>query len=174
MDSKIATLFSQRSFDIKEPPIGHFERFEKRLQKQKTTRNKSWQWMSVAASVILLIGFGFGKSVQQNTTDLATISPEMKEVQTYFVSTIHYELKKLEKNRSIKTELMIETALDALEELEDGYRSLVKELQKGIQQKEVIDAMIKNYQQRLEILQNVQQQIEQHKNINTLNDEIYI
>ena len=98
----------------------------------------------------------------------------MKETQTYFVSAIQQEIKTLEKNRTLETEAVVEAALDKLEELEDSYQHLVKELTKSGQQKTIVGAMIANYQQRLEILRNVLQQIKQIKNPNTFNNEVYI
>ena len=105
---------------------------------------------------------------------LADVSPKMEEVQNYFVSTIHQELKTVEKNRSLETETIIEEALEHLEELEDNYKNFIQELNIDGNSRKIINAMIKNYQQRLEILENVLQQIEQIKNPNSLNNEIYI
>jgi hypothetical protein len=95
-------------------------------------------------------------------------------VQNYFVSTIHQELKVLEKNRSLETEGIIEGALEQLEELEDSYQAFVKELNIEGNSRQIISEMIQNYQQRLEILENVLKQIEEIKNLNLLKDEIYI
>jgi len=174
MDNKLDRLFSERDFDLKEPHKGHLERFERRLKNKKSSSKSSWKWMSVAASVVLMLGFWLGSNHQKTPTVLADIAPEMQEVETYFVSAIYQEVKTLEKNRTLQTETIVETALDKLEELEDGYQNLLKELIKNGQQKKIIGAMIENYQKRLEILQNVLQKIEQIKNPNILNDEIYI
>lgn len=80
----------------------------------------------------------------------------------------------MEKSRSLETETIIEEALDELEELEEEYNIFLAELNVAENQTKVINAMIKNYQQRLQILENTLQQIEQIKNPNLLNDEIYI
>jgi hypothetical protein len=177
MGDKLHTYFSENDFDSQDPHSGHLERFEKRLANANQTKKKprsSWKWMSAAASIVLVLGFWLGSNHQKNSVDLADISPKMEEVQTYFVSTINQEIKELEKTRNLETEAIIEQALEELEELEDSYKSFVIELTKNGQQKKLIAAMIGNYQQRLEILQNVLLQIEQIKNPNTFNDETYI
>jgi phage shock protein A len=69
---------------------------------------------------------------------------------------------------------VIEEALEQVEELEDDYKNFVKELNNNGNSRKIINAMIKNYQQRLDILENVLQQIEQIKNPNNINNEIYI
>ena len=174
MEDKLHNFFSENEFDFKEPHSGHLERFERKLNQPKKVVKTSWKWLSVAASVVLVLGFWMGSNHQKKQLDLADISPKMEEVQTYFVSTINQELKTLEKNRSLDTESIIENALEELEELEEEYTAFVSELTKNGQQRQVINAMIKNYQQRLEILENTLKQIEQIKNPNILNNEIYI
>lgn len=174
MEDKLHQFFSENEFDFQEPHSGHLERFERKLNQPKRTVKTSWKWLSVAASVVLIFGFWLGSNHQKQQIQLADLSPKMKEVQTYFVSTINQEIKTLEKNRSLDTESIIENALDRLEELEDDYNYFVKELTKNGKQRKLINAMIKNYQQRLNILENTLKQIEQIKNPNLLKDEIFI
>ncbi|MCI2229684.1 hypothetical protein MC378_10950 [Polaribacter sp. MSW13] len=174
MEDKLYQFFSENEFDYKEPHSGHLERFERKLNAPNKINKTSWKWLSVAASVVLVLGFWLGSNHQKQQLDLADISPKMEEVQSYFVSTINQELKTLEKNRSLNTETIIEQALDQLEELEENYNIFITELNNNGNQRKIISAMIKNYQQRLEILENVLKQIEYIKNPNLLNDEIYI
>ena len=87
---------------------------------------------------------------------------------------INNEIKTLEKNRSLETEKIIENALEELEELEDDYKTFVRELSKNGSQRRVIGAMIKNYQRRLGILESTLKQIDLIKNPNIPENEIYI
>lgn len=161
-------------FDILEPHTGHLDRFERKLNNQRQPSNTSWKWLSVAASIVLIIGFGLGTSHQKPPTDLSDISPKMQEVQNYFVSTIHQELRTLESNRSLETEAIIEHALEGLETLEEDYTFFIVELSKNGNQKKIIQAMIDNYQQRLEILENVLTQIKNLKTPKISTDENYL
>lgn len=174
MEDKLHQFFSENEFDFKKPHTGHLERFERKLNTHKKQHKISWKWLSAAASIILIFGFWLGKNQQKREMDLADISPKMEEVQNYFVSSIKAEVKSLEKNRSLKTETIIENALDELEELEDNYKVFEHELTKNGNQKRVISAMIKNYQRRLDILERTLKQIEKIKNPNNLKNEIYI
>jgi DNA repair exonuclease SbcCD ATPase subunit len=174
MKNKLQQFFSENDFDTQKPPSGHIERFEHKLNSPSNQNKTSWRWLSAAASVVLVLGFWLGSNHQKQPLDLADVSPKMEEVQDYFVSTIHQELKTLEKNRNLETETVIEEALEQLEELEDDYKNFVKELNNNGNSRKIINAMIKNYQQRLDILENVLQQIEQIKNPNNINNEIYI
>ncbi|ARV05196.1 hypothetical protein BTO04_00130 [Polaribacter sp. SA4-10] len=174
MEDKLQQFFSKNEFDFQEPNSRHLEHFERKLNHPKKINKTSWKWLSVAASVVLIFGFWLGSKHQKSQMDLADVSPKMEEVQSYFVSTIHQELKNLEKNRNLDTENVIENALEELEELEDNYKTFVTELTNNGKQRKIINAMIKNYQRRLEVLENTVKQIEQIKNPNLLNDEIYI
>lgn len=174
MENKFEQFFEETAFDIHEPHSSHFDRFERRLhtnQKQRTP----WKWLSVAASVVLLVGFWMGSNHQQEQLGLSNVSPKMAEAQNYFIATIKQELKEVEKHRNLSTEKVIEQAIDQLEELEDNYNMLTTELSKNGYEKRLILAMVNNYQERLAILQNVLEQIEKIKNINnTNNEELYI
>ena len=174
MDDKLHNFFNENDFDFQEPHSGHLERFERKLYQTKNTNKTSWKWLSVAASIVLVIGFYLGSNHQKQQLELADVSPKMEEVQNYFVTTIQTSLKSIESSRNLETETLIEEALDELEELEEEYNEFLAELNIAENQGKVINAMIKNYQQRLQILENVLQQIEQIKNPNLLNDEIYI
>ncbi|TMM28780.1 DUF3379 domain-containing protein [Polaribacter aestuariivivens] len=174
MEDKLHQFFSENNFDFKEPHSGHLERFERKLNSTIKKPKTSWKWLSVAASVILVLGFWLGSNHQKRQMDLADVSPKMQEVQNYFVSTINNEIKVLEKNRSLDTETIIENALNELEELEDNYKIFVLELNKNGKQRRIISAMIKNYQRRLDILENTLKQIDQIKNPNLIKNEIFI
>ena len=175
MVDKLDTFFSENDFDLQEPITGHEKRFEKKLnRRQQSNKKTSWKWLSVAASVVLILGFWLGNNYQKKQIELADLSPKMEEVQNYFVSTIKRELKTLEKNRSLDTETVIEIALDELEELEENYKLFIEDLNDEGNTVKIINSMIKNYQRRLQILENVLQQIKHIKNPNLLDHEIYI
>ena len=174
MEDKLHDYFSENDFDFQEPHAGHLERFERKLNRTSKRNSFSWKLGSIAASVVLVLGFWLGSNHQKQQMDLADVSPKMEEVQSYFVRTINQELKTLEKNRSLDTETVIEQALNELENLEESYNVFLTELNKNGNQITIINAMIKNYQQRLEVLQNVLEQIEQIKNPQIISNELFI
>lgn len=174
MNDKLNQYCSENEFDLLEPSAGHEIRFEQKLNRLYKKEKTSWKWLSVAASVVLILGFWFGSNFQNTPIKLADVSPKMEEVENYFISTINQEIRTLEKYRSLETETIIEQALNQLEELEDDYRYFLKDLKTNGYKKEIISAMIKNYQKRLEILENVFLQINQIKKIKDKNYEIYL
>ena len=166
MKDNFTDFFSENNFDIHEPLPNHEARFLLKLQQQqqkKKTKSFSWKWMSIAASILLFIGFSLGSFHQQKQYDLATVSPKMKEAQNFFVTTIKQELIEVEKYRTHDTENIINDALLRIKELEDNYSTFKKELQTQENERHIIQRMITNYQQRLNVLENLLLQLESYK-----------
>ncbi len=180
MKDNLDNIFKEleNQFDIEEPNIGHFNRFEAKLNRSGhlfSKRNfKRLSYIAVAASIVMLFGVWLGASFSDAGMELASISSEMEETQSYFVSTIEKELETIEKERNGDTEQLISDALTQLNKLEEQYRTLTIELKESNEDKRIIYAMISNFQQRIEILQSLLIQIEDVKQIKNQNNEKYV
>ncbi|MDJ0645183.1 MAG: hypothetical protein QNJ57_04285 [Flavobacteriaceae bacterium] len=158
-------------FDLEEPNIGHFNRFEAKLNRQqdqsKTIRwnPKSWKWLAVAASVTLLLTLFINTPTQEAGMQLAEVSPEMEETQSFFISTIQNELESINAQRTDENKEIIDNALAHLNILEEEYNQLTIELEHSEQDKRIIYAMVSNFQQRIEVLQTLLQQLEEINDI---------
>lgn len=170
MNDKLHNFFNDTDFDVHEPHSGHQERFLKKL-KQPKKKPHSWKWLSFAASVLLILGFYLGSFHQKNKYDLKDVSSEMAEAQNFFINTINHDLKQVEKHRNLDTESVIEDALDELEELEDQYNTLQSELTISDNKRLKIRAMIRNYQQRLDILERLLNRLNELENPTQFNIE---
>ncbi|MEF3079710.1 hypothetical protein [Winogradskyella poriferorum] len=103
--------------------------------------------------------------------DLASVSPEMSETQDFFTATINAELKKLNNERSPLTEQVITDALNRVELLEKDYQQLKTDLTESNKDQRIIYAMISNFQNRIDVLNTVLEQIEIIKELKTNSDE---
>ena len=177
MNDNLNDIFKkfENKFDIEEPTIGHFNRFEDKLNANKS-KNKFYflPYIAVAASIILIFGVWLGASFSTNGMELATISSEMEDTQNYFITTIEKELEAIEKERNKDTEQLISDALDQLNKLETQYQNLTLELKESNEDKRVIYAMISNFQQRIDVLQDLLIQIENIKQLKKQNNEEYV
>ncbi|MCA0131636.1 hypothetical protein [Winogradskyella alexanderae] len=182
MDNKnIDKLFEdlQGRFDINKPKLGHQLRFLDKLNESKNVSAESgsvWRlnWkplMAVAASIIVCLGIFFSIPNDPELLDLASISPEMSNTQDFFTTTIENELKKLNDERSPLTQQIIDDALKQLQLLENEYTNLKIDLTESNEDQRVIYAMISNFQSRIEILNNVLEQIENVKQFKSNTDE---
>ncbi len=159
-------------FDIAEPTIGHFDRFESRLRKKEekstiTWNPNTWKWLSVAASILLLVGFWFGSYSATSGMELAEISPEMEETQSFFMASIQKEVEKINVQRDETNAEIIDDAFAQLKVLETKYQELTIELEDTSEDKRIIYAMIANFQQRIEVLGHLLEQLEEIKIINS-------
>ena len=178
MENNLDNIFKEleNQFDIEEPSIGHFNRFESKLNTITTPkkRYRLFSYVAVAASIVLLVGVWLGASFSNTGMELAGISPEMEETQSYFVSVIKNELTTIENERNSDTEQLINDALEQITKLELQYNTLTLELKESAEDKRIIYAMISNFQQRIDVLQSLLIQIDTIKQLKTQNHEIYV
>lgn len=164
----ISQLFErlEGSFDVHETPEGHQKRFLDKLQHQPKAHSKKthilWKVASVAAAVALLLYLGSVGMAEQTPkeADLASVSPEMEQTQSFFTTTINREIQVLMKSESPENTKIIEGALTEIEKLETEYQQLKKDLVLSGNNKRVIHAMITNFQNRIAILEQVSATIE--------------
>lgn len=160
----------QNQFDVEEPTVGHLNRFEAKLaraseEKQSSKFNsKNWKWFSVASAVIVSIGLWFVKpSMSEQGMQLAEVSAEMKETQSFFVTTINKELSSIKKLRTSENTKIIDNALQRIAQLELDYKQLTLDLEDTADDKRIIYAMIANFQQRIDVLQLLLEQLDEIK-----------
>ena len=165
-------------FDVNSPNEGHQERFIAKLNadkitlsSEKSSRNYWKPFLAIAASLVICLTVFGGLNVQPKATGLASVSAEMSETQDFFTVTINEELKKLNTERSPLTENIIYDALRQLSALETNYDLLKNDLKENNDDKRVIYAMISNFQNRIELLTEVLDQIEDLKQLKNNTDE---
>jgi len=121
----------------------------------------------------LVFGIGFMASYNQNQPDsnLASVSPEMEKTQSFFVTTIHQEVEKLKSLEDEDTKNLVIDALNRLDLLEKDYEKLEEDLMNSGNDKRVINAMINNFQSRIDILERVITTIEEIKTLKANRNE---
>lgn len=164
------------TFDVKDTPEGHQHRFLDKLNSQPKVENNSTYYLkrviSIAAVLAIIVTIsGLFINTNVNAADLASVSPEMEQTQSFFTSTINNELKTLKGFNSPETEVLVQDALHQLEILESKYELLKEDLVESGNDKRVIYAMISNFQNRIELLEQVINKIEEVKNLNTQKNE---
>ncbi len=177
----IDTLFEglQNDFDFETPNLGHETRFLEMLKSDDTimlsenkSKNNFWKpILSIAATVIISFGLFSIFNQEPEIEGLASVSPKLSETQDFFTATITNELNTLESLRTVETETIINDALKRINTLETEYESLKTDLTESGNDKRVIYAMIRNFQNRIDVLQNVLQQIEDIKQLKQSKNE---
>lgn len=163
------------SFDVYETPSGHNKRFLNKLKivkKPSVIKLNWWKPISIAASIAVLIAIGSTLlKVDPLELDLASVSPEMMQTQSFFTTTINEELQTLKSLTSPEAKVLVDDALKQVAILENQYIGLKKDLVQSGNDKRVIYAMISNFQNRINLLQQVIEKIEEIKNLKINRDE---
>ncbi|MDD7886979.1 hypothetical protein [Flavivirga sp. 57AJ16] len=171
----------ENDFDIENPESNHKERFLNKLNKQgelqliKVDKQRRRLWrplIGVAASVILLVALFIGSRQDSNYRELASVSPKMAETENFFTLTIAEELNKIKNEDSPKVQALIQDTMARIKALEKNYESLKIDLTESGNDSRVIYAMISNFQNRIDILQNTLEQIENIKQLNKSSHEM--
>lgn len=168
-NEKMEELFNRfdGQWDTEEPELGHQERFLNKLHGREKNKKKGLlYWISVpaAAAIVVLLGL----LLTTNPTDkqqVANVSPKTEQTQMYFASIIKKELAKVEKENSPETKVLVQDALKHMEELENDYNKITRELAEKGENKQLIHAMITNLQIRISFLEDVLTKIENIKKI---------
>ena len=173
MENQLDNLFNDIKFhmDTEEPAADHKALFLKRLHKNELVLKKPKtkvivlhhfrSVMSIAASLLLLLGIFIGTSSDANSMELSKISEEMAHTEDYFKIAIELELEKINNNNNPDAQEILKSALSKLSELENDYNSLKKDLVNSGKDKRVIHAMVQNLQNRMDLLKNVQLQLDE-------------
>ncbi|MFT5862069.1 MAG: hypothetical protein ACI828_000715 [Flavobacteriales bacterium] len=163
------------NFDTSSPSADHKAKFLEKLQtpqeetsEVKVIKLQWWKPLLIAASVLLMAGMLFTNISTIEAKDLADISPEMQETQNFFTRTIERELFEIKKQNTPATEKLVSDAMSRMEKLETNYNKLQVDLKESGEDKRVIYAMIDNFQNRIDLLQQVLEHMDAIKNLNEL------
>ncbi len=167
----------ENDFDFEEPRAGHQERFLDKLNHTKgvvtlTKKQNWWKPLSIAASIALIAFLGwqvidFEPTIKEQVVKIA---PEVSETEFYFASLIEQQVQLLKKEKSPETAKLVDDTLEQLGKLEADYKALEQDLINGGNSKLLLNAMITNFQTRIDLLQEVLDNIETIKNLKPEHD----
>ncbi len=157
---------------------GHIQRFEKKLDKAMPLTKKRFKVWKFAAAILVLCSLGLASYLQfaekavetpkvvntaqeRSSFSLGDLSPDLKKVESYYVTNINLEFSKLEVSEDNK--MVVDSFMDRLSELNDEYEALTLELNEMGPNDQTITALIENLQLRLQLLQRLKKKLIQLK-----------
>ena len=166
--------------------VNHANKFENLLKSElhpSKPKKKNFKWLSIAASIILLVSLGIqfypskGLEIEpiessSKQISLGSISPEFNTIETYYTNSINLEISQLDLSEESKD--IVDGYLLKISKLTKEYKSLTKELNTNGINDSTIDALISNLQLRLQLLKRLKKQLKQLKNLNTNQNESQI
>lgn len=162
-----------------EPAEGHFERFEMKLANKVHRRPNYWIGFISGVAAVFLIGFILFISNNNNEpqkTTLAEVSKEYADIEFYYTRSIAEQTNKLYLYSKYMNEdsAGFKMMVRELSEYDQMYNQLCNELNATPNDERVINAMLVYYQTKLEIINQIINEIEskQFKNDNDENISI--
>ena len=165
------------AFDTEVPSLKVWANIDRQLDQRPKPKVVWMHRVRAMAAVAILtitacaIGFYMGANTVETRT-LADISPEHEEMERYFNQQIDNKMAQLV---SYKQDGFVK---DDFQELDAIYNELRQELEKAPvdNDERVIQAMIKNYQTKIDILEQVLEKVQttEQTNLKTEEDEVSI
>jgi DNA repair exonuclease SbcCD ATPase subunit len=146
--------------------VRHLKKGEQQFNKAAQRQPKSWWWIGIAASLLVVLGIGYmyNQKVQPGNA-LAQVNPQQAKKQVRFSSMIAQKADSLEVYAAENPELYQKFASD-LERIQADYDLLKKDLVKSPNQEFVIRAMEKNLELQLQVVSQQLQIINQVRQVN--------
>jgi hypothetical protein len=171
-NDKLDSLFEklENQWDIHDLQSQHEERFMGKLTTKKSLK-KYILPITIAASVIILLGVSLFYNPNTKSNELKFASKETKQTDSIFNVLIEKQLEKIKDRKSPVNEKIITDALKQMKTLDSDYEKIKLELEKNGESKQIIYALISNLQTRISFLQNVLKCIDNNEKLNTISDE---
>ncbi|MEM7186809.1 MAG: hypothetical protein AAF466_09135 [Bacteroidota bacterium] len=186
MGQDIRDMLKDTSLQNPKLPEGHEARFAKKLEEsfQQKPKNTSFLWLKVAAAVIIFMGLGYfayqfmngnsndapiladTETVEENTPQeftLGDLSPDLKKVEDFYTTGIKVQLASLESDPENKD--LIDAYMKRLNELNQEYARLNKEMNEVGPTEATITALVDNLKLRLELLFKLKNKLKELKQL---------
>ena len=160
----------ENQWDIQELPNQHQERFLTRQKSRDQIKSKRYQ-MSIAAAILLLVGWFFLLNKNKPTNDFKLASAETQRTDSVFNAMVQNELLQIKEKKSPLNEKIVNDALKQMQQMDADYEKIKRELAENGENKQIIYAMIHNFKTRIEFLEKVLKQLENTEKLNTTNHE---
>lgn len=166
---------NHNEFDEIEPSADLWGKIEQQLtlmdEEPKKRESKTFSLgfvLKVAASVIVIMGIGFGVYLQsqkgQKGVDFAAINPEYAKQQVHYASLVETKLTELKSASKADPQLYKEFSAE-IAKMDSTYKRLNSDLATSPNQERVLRAMIRNLQIQTEVLNQQLNVIEQYNNM---------
>ncbi len=159
---------NREHFDEMEPNEGHFDRFREKLNQHHRKRRKfPWGVVLKAAAVAVLVvlsGLWVYENIQPQPSStrlaLEKVSPEVREAHMYYTSLMEQKYERI-RQFDFKSHRQKEMLLEELKEMDAIYANIKDDLRANPNDPRVVSALIKHYQMKLEVMNQIVHQLEQ-------------
>ena len=177
MEQDLKKVFEQERLVNHKRKSNHEDFFIEQLYKElPVKKSAAFSGFRIAASVLILIGIGimsyvimdnpFNQDEELTSVEftLKNISPELEEIESFYVTNISLILSDIEKNS--ENQDFVKRYMKRLSLLKEEYKNLIAEMNEEGPNSLSITVLINNLKLQLELLQELREQIISTKNKN--------
>ncbi len=151
----------EASLDNKEPKI---------IPLWRSTKFRVAAGIAIVVGMFFMFNFLNGEKRKYSVQNIET-NQELHDVDVYYSNLVSYQVQLVQNSSRLSTEEKKEFLL-FMDELDIEYDELKLELKKNINNEFILEAIIKNYKKRIELIENLLLQINESKK--TPNENEYI
>jgi len=171
---------NKEKFDDREPAEGHFERFQSKLNRynnKKTSFSSSYKVVLKAAVVGLLVVLSSlwlydniydNQSTQQIV--VKNVPSEFREAQLYYSSMVDRKYNQIQ-DFEFKSKKQKKMLLNELKAMDSVYYNIKQDFKENPNDPRVMNALIRHYQMKLEVMTQVLEQLNQVQAIKNKDNE---
>ena len=119
-------------------------------------------WFMVAASIAIVVGLGITLLFNQPSPTQLAETTELLEIDLYYENIVSQQVKMVNDSEELSKEEKAEF-LQFMDELDEEYKLLKGELNKGLDNEQVLEAIVIHYQKRIDVIQSLLTRINQSK-----------
>lgn len=174
MKHDIRYLFDKEKLIKKELPNSHRKDFINKLQnttKEKTSKKKFYFLKVASVLILMIVGvsiyFTFSKNEKSNS-----ILSQVDKIEKEYIVNINKEWNQfIEITDDTK---LVNKYQNKLNQLKSDYKKITRNLQENPDDVFVLESLISNLQQRLELIKNIKEHINELNQNKKSNETIYI
>ena len=116
----------------------------------------------IAASFLLIVGLAVvlfkGAPGNEHSVEY-TGTPQMHEIQMHYTSLVNLQVERIRQSAAL-SESDKEQFLEFMDDLDEEYLTLKVELSKNLDNEKILAAIVRNYKQKIEIIENLMYRLE--------------
>ncbi|MGM0497273.1 MAG: hypothetical protein ACQESJ_05100 [Bacteroidota bacterium] len=161
---------NREKFDDLEPAEGHFERFQSKLNRynnKKPSTFFSYKFVLKAAVVGLLVVLSslwlYDNIYDKHSTDqiaMENASPEFREAQVYYSGMVKKKYNQIQ-DFDFKSKKQKKMLMNELKAMDSIYYNIKQDFEEHPNDPRVMNALIKHYQMKLDVMTQVLEQLNQ-------------
>lgn len=125
-------------------------------------------FLKIAASILIIFGvFSIAKvGLEITRSNDTAMNQELKDIDSYYRGLVSFQVQLVKNNKKLSSEDK-EEFLSFMEELDKEYLLLKEEMSKNLDNQYILEAIIDNYKKRIDLIENLLEQLNNTKKIDT-------